>query len=87
MNLAAEAFANKLNLKNEEQTPKSIFKVKDFHLTKENFKKWFRPLKHHLIALDYYTYIENEIEYEDMTEGQRKIDSSVQSIIESSLDN
>jgi len=65
---------------------KSVFEIKNFKLTKENFLSWYNPLRRHLIALDYDTYIDKNIKSTEMSREQIKSDSAVQTIIINSLD-
>jgi len=65
---------------------KSVFEIKNFKLTKENFLSWYNPLRRHLIALDYDTYIDKNIKSTEMSREQIKSDSAVKTIIINSLD-
>ena len=59
---------------------------KEFKLTNENFEDQYIELKRHLIAQDYYEYIDKNFVYDEMTRKQIKYDNAVQTIISSSLD-
>jgi len=64
---------------------KSVFNYKDFKLTNENFEDWYIELKRHLIAQDYYEYIDKNFVYDEMTRKQIKYDNAVTTIISGSL--
>ena len=47
---------NKIN-KYYGNTSKSVFYIKDFEMSKENFLDWYEPLRRHLIDIDLDTFI------------------------------
>jgi len=47
---------------------------------------WYIELKRHLIAQDYYEYINKNFVYDEMTRKQIKYDNAVQTIISGSSD-
>ena len=51
---------NKIN-KYYGNTSKSVFDIKDFDTSKENFLDWYEPLRRHLIANDLDTFIDKQI--------------------------
>jgi len=50
---------NKIN-KYYGNTSKSVFDIKDFDMSKENFLDWYESLRRHLIVNDLDTFIENK---------------------------
>jgi len=65
---------------------RSVFNIRDFKLTKENFLQWYEPLKRHLTTNDFDTFIDKKLNIHDMNRIQIKSDNAVQSVIINSLD-
>jgi len=67
-------------------TNKLIFNNQNFQLTNENFSRWYKVHKCHLITLDIIEFINDEIDLEEIDGNELKQDWVTQSIIEKQLD-